>query len=351
MKSFRMRYIRYCLLALLMAGVFLFRFIPGWGEWYACHLYPGISLLLSWIASVVPFSLCELVVISFVLLLVYYPIWARMTGRHSLWQIVGAEAEWIAWIYVWFYWAWGMNYFRDDFFLRTHIVRAEYNEMEFRRFLSEYADSLNASYCWADAAFDYVKTEDSIKSSFRSLPSSLGLTSPCSFQHPKRSMVNPIYSKVGVLGYMGPFFCESHLNHQLLPLQYPFVYAHELSHLLGIAGEAEANYWAFKVCVRSSCPFIRYSGYFGLLPYVLSNAYVLLSEDEYESWLSTLRPEVTSDFSAQRKYWKEKYSPFLGSIQDQLYTYYLKGNKISSGQKNYAEVVGLLLSESGGWSR
>ena len=36
----------------------------------------------------------------------------------------------------------------------------------------------------------------------------------------------------------------------------------------------------------------------------------------------------------------------LGEIQSAMYELYLKGNRISSGQKNYAEVIGLLLSLS-----
>lgn len=346
MKSFRMRYIRYCLLGLLLTSVFMFRFIGGWGEWYACHLYPVLSFVLSGAASVAPFSVCEVVVILFVLFLIGYPFCARKKSRKSVKSILRAELECVLWLYVWFYWSWGMNYFRSDFFQRAHVERVEYNEDAFRSFLSEYADSLNASYCSADTELNRRQLEDSIKQSFRSVPSYFGLSYPRSFQHPKCSLVNPLYSKVGVLGYMGPFFCESHLNHQLFPLQYPFVYAHELSHLLGVSAEAEANYWAFKMCVRSSSPFVRYSGYSGLLPYVLSNAYALLSPEDCDKWIATLRPEVVADFSAQRKFWREEYSPLLGSIQDKLYTLYLKGNKISSGQKNYAEVVGLLLATS-----
>ena len=351
MKSFRMRYIRYWVLGLLLVSAFMFRFVPGWGEWYACRLYPKVSFLLSWISAAVPFSMCEIIVILSVLFLVVFPFYARKKFHRSIEAIMRVELEWVVWLYVWFYWSWGMNYFRNDFFCRTHVECVEYDDERFRCFLSEYADSLNTSCCVVGGDFNRQHVEDSIKQSFRSVPSAYGLSYPYPFQHPKRSLVNGLYSKVGVLGYMGPFFCESHLNSQLFPLQYPFVYAHELSHLLGVSSEAEANYWAFKMCVRSSNRHVRYSGYFGLLPYVLSNAYNLLPNEEYDKWVATLRPEVVADFSEQRRFWKAEYSPFLGSIQDKLYTYYLRGNKILSGQKNYAEVIGLLLSAPDGWSR
>ena len=54
-------------------------------------------------------------------------------------------------------------------------------------------------------------------------------------------------SRVAVTGYMGPFFTEFNLNQELLSVEYPFTYAHELAHRLGIASEAEANLYAYLV--------------------------------------------------------------------------------------------------------
>ena len=143
---------------------------------------------------------------------------------------------------------------------------------------------------------------------------------------------------------MGPFFAESHINMQITPLEYSFTYAHELSHLLGISSEAEANLWAYQTCLLSSDRKIKYSGYFGLFPYVLMNARGLLNENDYKNWISCVRPELIKQYQEKRKYWSSLYSPLLGEIQSEMYELYLKGNRISSGQKNYAEVVGLLLS-------
>jgi hypothetical protein len=171
-----------------------------------------------------------------------------------------------------------------------------------------------------------------------------GLALPRDYQHPKQVWFNPLYSGVGVLGYMGPFFAESQLNEELLPVQWPFTYAHELSHLLGVSNEAEANYWAYRVCRSSMRPAVRYSAYFGLLPYVLVNASSVLTEEEFREWIKTIRPEVVKDYEYKRMYWNERYSTLLGEVQNQIYNLFLKGNNIPSGRKNYAEVIGMLLS-------
>ena len=118
----------------------------------------------------------------------------------------------------------------------------------------------------------------------------------------------------------------------------------EFSHLLGVSNEAEANYWAYRACTESPSPALQYCGYFGLLPYVISNASYLLPKEDFQAWIQTIRPEIRTQYNEKNSYWKERYSPLIGNIQDFTYNLFLKGNKIPSGKKNYAEVIGLLLS-------
>ena len=49
-------------------------------------------------------------------------------------------------------------------------------------------------------------------------------------------------------------------------------------------------------------------------------------------------------YNSHLLYWREKYNPGMGQIQHQVYNAYLKGNQVSSGTKNYSEVIGLLMS-------
>ena len=172
----------------------------------------------------------------------------------------------------------------------------------------------------------------------------ISLVSPAGYLHPKPMLMPFLMSGVGVLGYMGPFFTEYNLNPDLLPVQYPFTYAHEMAHVLGISSEAEANLYGFLVCSRSGVPEIRFSAYFALLPYVLSNAYGLLSEEEFNEWKETISPEVKDLYNRKVAYWENLYSPFIGEIQSTVYNWFLKGNNIPSGRKNYSEVVALLMA-------
>lgn len=333
---------RQALLLSAIAFVILCRFMPGMAEWYARTVYPALSAALSAFSSFFPFPLEEPLVVGMVLWLILYPIWKQRKGMRW-WKVLLREAEMLAWVYVWFYLGWGLNYFRYNIYTRLQTPPVAYEEQHFKDFLEEYTARLNAVY-QSDTKIDAETLKEHISTFYAQLPSVYGLTSPKEWQEPKAFLFTSLYSKVGVLGSMGPFFAEAQLNADLLSAQYPFTYAHEFSHLLGVSNEAEANYWAYRACTESDLPVLQYCGYFGLMPYVVSNASYLLPKEDFQTWVQTIRPEVREQYNAKNRYWQEKYSPLVGSIQDFAYNLFLKGNKISSGKKNYAEVIGLLLS-------
>ena len=390
MKKVRLSYLRFALLGVLFTFVLFASVSSEIGEWYALFLYPAISGILSAVSSVLPFSMDEWVVVAFVFLLLGYPFYARGRKHKSWKQVLGGELEIALWIYVWFYWGWGMNYYRANFYQRAEVTPVVYDGEKFAEFLHEFTRELNQAYAdcckdgWMQSPFLFQpmgttkvrktdqklrqvtldsllgiqefsltdvrpdmnpsRVHDEIKTIYSKIPSKYGLAKPQAYQHPKLSSFNSLYSNVAVLGFMGPFFAESHVNHELSLLEYPFTYAHELSHLLGVSSEAEANLWAYTVCINSTHSLIRFSGYFGLLSYVRSNAYNLLPSAEFEKWETSLSPDILAAFYRVHVYWAMRYNRVLGNMQGALLTFYLKRNKISSGQKNYAQVIGMLLA-------
>lgn len=334
-----------CRQALLLASIAfitLCRYQPGIAEWYARTVYPPLSAALSAFSSLFPFPLMELLVVSLILWLILYPVWKRKKGIP--WRkILLREMEMLAWIYVWFYWGWGLNYFRYNIYTRLQTPPVPYEEQHFKEFLKDYTEKLNSTY-QSDTEIDSERLKEYVQTFYANLPSTYGLPQPKEWQEPKNFIFTSLYNKVGVLGSMDPFFAEAQLNDDLPEVQYPFTYAHEFSHLLGVSNEAEANYWAYRACTESSSTALQYCGYFGLFPYVLSNASYLLPKEDFQAWIKTIRPEVKEQYNQKNAYWQEKYSPLIGSIQDFTYNLFLKGNKIASGKKNYAEVIGLLLS-------
>lgn len=333
---------RIILLDFLLA-VLAFMLIPHLGEWYARNIYPFPAYVFSLVASIVPFSLTEWIVVLAAVLFLALPFYNIHKGKRSLRHIAALQIELLLWMYVWFYIGWGINYSRDSFYSRADVVPANMDKSEFRSFLRTYTSQLNSTYvCFDDIDSDYVISQ--VKQIYCVVPDNYGLLKPADYQKPKRVSFNWLYSSVGVLGFMGPFACEGHLNSKLFPVQYPFVYAHELAHLLSVTSEAEANFWAYRVCIKSSDRRIRYSGYFGILPNVMRNARSLLSESEYNSWLKTVDSRILRQRVELQDFWSSQHSPLIAEVQDALFNALLKGNGISDGTKNYDQVLRMLIS-------
>lgn len=315
---------------------------PVMGEWYARTVYPVFSAVLSRFSSLFPFSIGDCFIYGSIAGLIVYLVYAIVKRRPWL-RTIGRMAEFLLWVYVWFYMAWGMNYFRMNFYARAEVPYAAYSEDNFRSFLADYTEALNAFFVPV-GKIDKAVVAKEVEKSYQEIAGRFGLVRPAAYQHPKPMLVPALMSGVGVLGYMGPFFTEYNLNPELLPVQYPFTYAHEMAHVLGISNEAEANLYGFLACSRSEVPEIRFSAYFGLLPYVLGNAYQLLPEEEFNRWKETISPDVKDAYNRKVAYWQTLYSPTIGDIQDTVYNWFLKGNNIPSGRQNYSEVVALLMA-------
>ena len=335
--------IRYVIQIALVVAVWCFMFIPEGGEWYAQTAYPVLSAGLSRISSFFPFSLGDLFIYGSIAGLLFYALIA-IIRRKGIRRMLRRVIVYLAWVYVWFYWAWGLNYYRDDFYTRTRLQRQTYSEEHFRSFLAAYTDSLNSAYC-RPVALSAGLVDQEVKSVYRELAAKYKLVPPRDYQQAKQMLFSSLMSAVGVSGYIGPFFIEYNLNKDLLPVQYPATYAHELAHVLGIANEAEANFYSYQVCIRSSVPEIRFSGYFSLFPYVVSNARRFLSKEDYQAWLEQVRPEVRHLYKEETVHWQALYNPMVGEWQNALYDFYLKGNRISSGTANYSEVIALIMAE------
>ena len=323
--------------ALLILLLLAVRSRTAWADWYALHFYPAWSGVASRISPWVPISLEEVVFVAFCAGIVFclFRLRRRWTVLVSL----------VLWLVAWGYAGWGLNYFRSDIFARAGKQPERFEPERFQRFLEDYAQALNESYVpWED--LDKASVEQDIKQFYTTLPAQWGLARPKAWQRPKKLLFNWLYNAVGVSGFVGPFLSEIQVNNDAPNRQYPFLFAHELSHLLGVSSEAEANYWAYCACTASARPELRYAGLQSILPYVLTNAWTALPEEEYDRFLDTLRPEVLDVYKAEKQHWIDRTSPTVNRIHGRLYDLFLKSNRISSGRVNYNEVIRLILSLS-----
>ena len=333
------------ILAALFLLVLALRLIPGGGEWYFSSFYPLVAKILGGVSGLFPFSISGVFYVLVSCLLLLYPIVAIAKYHTKKKVVFFMELRGILWLYVWFNIAWGLNYMAPDFYHRTGVTPAKYNAQKLEIFAFDYLNKLNESYCKPSPVDESIVCRETV-AAYKQLSKQKGINAPFA-EHPKSKtmLLTPLYSKVGVLGSMAPFFGEFTLNADLLPLQYPDCWAHEYAHSLGIAREGEATFYAYLACTMSKNKQIRFSGYMSVLPYILSELY-RTDEKLATAFVARLRPEIKQLFNQQRAYWQSKYSRTIGEIQNFLLDSYLKSNNVKSGIHSYSEVVGLMMSEA-----
>ena len=332
------RKIRWIIWVILLSFIGILIYLPGGGEWYAKNIYPIYFSGFSFISSFFPFSLGD----STIVVLVIALGWGIIRNKGLKNRLLSA-LETLVVTFVWVYLAWTVNYFRADFYSRTGFERQKFSEEQFGQFLERYTENLNETYCEIDT-ISYQLVDQTIKSGYNSLDSKYGLLKPSDRFRPKPMLFNWVQSSVGVLGYFNPFFTEYHLNRDLLPSQYASVYAHEMSHVLGVSSEAEANFYGYKMCTESSVQEIRFSGYFGLFPYVLSTVRRAFPEEKRKAWLKTIRPEILKLYNEKCDHWESLRKSTLDKVQSKVYDLHLKTNGIRTGLANYGEVIGLVIA-------
>ena len=346
---------RHGVLIALLILVTLTKMIPLWGFIYTTRIYPVIGTLLSPISGFFPFAVGDIFIALSITWVILYPIYEIGLRKK---RVFGRVAEYLLWVYAWFYIAWGLNYSQPNIYYRIGMKPVEVSKAKFKKFAYQYADSLNAlsnaslsnarKSISPDSIVDDAlknRVRDAVLKEYNKIGYREGINRPFN-QHPhaKTMVFTPLSSMAGVTGSMGPFFCEFTLNGDILAHDYPATYAHEFAHFLGVANEGEANFYSYIVCTASADKQVRFSGYYHIFFHVLNNVYDILGEKEGERFLKHIRPEIIQRARNDRYYWLSKRCKALDAAQDFIFELYLRGNHVAEGRKSYSGVIGLILA-------
>ena len=351
---------RHGVLIALLILVTLTKMIPLWGFIYTTRIYPVIGNLLSPISGFFPFAVGDIFIALSITRVILYPIYEIGLRKK---RVFGRVAEYLLWVYAWFYIAWGLNYSQPNIYYRIGMKPVEVSKAKFKKFAYQYADSLNAlsNASLSNASLNNARksispdsivddalknrVRDAVLKEYNKIGYREGINRPFN-QHPhaKTMVFTPLSSMSGVTGSMGPFFCEFTLNGDILAHDYPATYAHEFAHFLGVANEGEANFYSYIVCTASTDKQVRLSGYYHIFFHVLNNVYDILGEKEGERFLKHIHPEIIQRARNDRHYWLSKRCKALDAAQDFIFELYLRGNHVAEGRKSYSGVIGLILA-------
>lgn len=363
---------------LMKAGIFLLvltvvlqvcaRTLPGFGTWYAHHIYPWIVGSLGRVTGLVPFSVVEMGLYGLILLLLLdggrliataVHAFRRKEAANALSGDPGAggrpeRAKILAslgsrWLFItgallFLYTAnCGMNYYASSFSSYAGLEDGKYTKEELDVLCSELVDLVNESA--KTGRQSYRENRSAWRTESAKAMQAAGEKFSCLsgfYPKPKEVLVSQILSVQQLCGVYSPFTVEANFNGDMPDYNVPHTLCHELSHLKGFMREDEANFIGYLACISSKNEAFRYSGYLTGWVYA-GNALARTDMKRYIELTNQLCEEARTDLDENSEFWN-RYESKVSEAATQMNDTYLKMNSQTDGVKSYGRMVDLMLS-------
>lgn len=338
-KKFRIRNFLWLIMPAIAVCIFLLTVFlaknPGFTEQvYSRSIYPVLASILSSFSNLFPFSLDDLFYFT-LLVLPFLFVVLILREKVKLKTFGKVVVNVLAAIYVMFYLFWGFNYFREDLNSRLNLAEQTADTTRFYQVFDALIQMANQTAHYKEQ-HSVVAVDSMLEESYKNLAPVLHISYPMGKRKDKKITLSRFFAKAGISGYFGPFFNEVHVNKKVLPIEYPFVLAHEKAHQFGITGEAEANFYAWLVCTQSTSEFIQYSANLALLNHFMVQGQKL---DGFSERIKKPDNRVKDDLTNIWKHWQELRNEKIDKAAGKANDAYLKANKIEKGIDDYRGVV------------
>ena len=329
----------------------------AFAEWYVTHIYPVFMRGISFITSLVPFSLVEwLVPAAIIAVLVYIIVVIVKAVRHQegrklrIYKAVMNLCAIVSCLFLLLTLFCSINYHRypvsdlmglqvresskeelaalvEDLIEEVNELRAQVPEdengiMTFDGSVSDMAQTMREEYREFSQGTDFINNVNAL---------------------PKPLLCSHYMSYTNLVGFFFPFTFEANINGDVAHYSIPFSAAHELSHLAGFMREDEANFIAYLCCSASDDVRVQYSGAAMAMIYA-GNALFDIDPELHTQLMSNLCEEAQRDFDANNAYW-EQFEGQVAEIADNINDTYLKAQNQTDGVQSYGRVVDLLLAK------
>lgn len=341
--------------ALWAAGILLTvlaNHVEGFAQWYSTHVYPVWVNVLGRITGVFPFSVAEILLYLFLILLLVsliVLIWRRAGKRQILgWLSSLFLAAGV--LYLLYVMNCGINYSRTSFSESSGIKMEEYTVSELKEvciWLTEQVDTFSGAVTRDENGVMRLTkgNKGEVQSRAVEAMQKLGESYPelsGYYPKPKGLLVPWILSVQQLSGIYSPFTIEANYNSGMVDYNIPFTACHELSHLKSFMQEQEANFIAFLACTSYEDPEFQYSGYLLGWIYCMN----VLHDVDYEAWQEVhdmLLAETEADLRENSAFWAG-YDGTVAEVANQVNDQYLQANGQEEGVKSYDRMVDLIVS-------
>lgn len=318
---------------------------------YSTSVYLTLQRALTQLSNGVPVALFDLIlglaVLALIVRIVMRVRHVRQSPRGKPWRRTGRALGWIALdvaaaaaiLTIWFSLAWGGNYRRMPLRERLDFDRARVTREAALEMTRTSVRELNRLHPIAHAR-PWPSLEmlpSTLGGAFADAQHVLGQPALAVAGRPKSTVMQAWFRWAAIDGMTDPFFLETLVNTDALPIEQPFIVTHEWSHLAGFAHEAEANFLAWVICQRADTQ-AQYSAwlslYFHLAGGLVTADRRAIDVDLQDGPRRDMR-EVIARY--------QRSAPRVRVVAWQMYDQYLKANRVSEGIASYDAVVTLIL--------
>lgn len=337
------------------------RTVPGFGEWYAVHIYPLLAQPVNFITGLLPFSAMELVCCA---LLAAAPVLAvrlvlrlvrekdaKARLRRALYALARLACTVSAALLA-FTLLCGINYHRYTFAQHSGLPVQDSTAAELRALCGELAQSANVLA--PQVPRDENGVANLLEEGFASVADAADAAYAAaariypvlggSYGSAKPMLGSFFMSRLQLTGIFFPFTVESNVNALAPSYNVPVTVCHELAHLRGFMREDEANFLAYFACMQSADVRLVYSGTVLALVHA-GNALAKADPEAYAQLCSGYTEPLLRDLAANNAYWARFEDKPLSELGEKANDAYLKANGQTDGTRSYGRMVDLLLAE------
>ena len=316
-------------------------------RYYADWLYPSLQAEVTSWSNTSRFSLFDVLIA--VLAAAVLIGWVRCGRRawrersgvrllRGLWRTVVFAAV----LYLWFAFAWGLNYSRTALEVAIGYDPTRVTSASLRALATRATDGVNRTYASAhQTGFPHIgDVPPSLTTALHEVERRLGRPRRTVPGRPKQTLLAHFFRAAGVDGMHAPFLLETLLNPDLTPPERPAVLAHEWAHLAGYAPEADASFVGLLAALRADAAS-QYSAWLSLFEHAVGQ----LPPAEQGAFVARLEPGPRADRRAIGERLEARIE-VVARASWETYDQYLKAQGVAEGVENYSRVVQLLLGSN-----
>src|SRR5690606_28643282 len=278
---------------------------------YNQKIYSGLDSILYLLTNAFPFSIGDIVYALIVCYVVYKSF--VLLKKKMLKEVTLFIIGFLVLFFSFFQFFWELNNYKLSVAHQLELGKG-YSKTELDSITNQLINVVNSQHLLVTndtlQKVDFEKNLELFNNiaqlNYKNLPDHLkGILTDNKINNVKPSFYSYVQSYTGFSGYFNPLTHENQVNIEIPTIGMPVTVAHEMAHQLGIASEAEANFFGYITTVQSSDVKFKYVANLYALKYCLKE-YRRENEETYQLLYNQLNSGVQQNILDSELFWQSK---------------------------------------------